>query len=194
MNKAAFYTSVRSSLFGGKITTTQFEGIETITSAFTARCLPDPRWLAYILATTYHETDKKMQPIEEYGKGQGRSYGAKVKRSGYTYETPNKIYYGRGYVQLTWYENYDKMGKILGLPLLEKPELALVPLIAARILVEGMTKGKSSFGDFTGKCLEDYFTQSKSDFIGARKIINGTDKAELIADYAIDFYSGIIVI
>ncbi len=58
-------------------------------------------------------------------------------------------------------------------------------------MIEGMTKGKSKFGDFTGKALEEYFNASKTDWINARRIINGKDKAELIASYAEKFYTAI---
>lgn len=39
-------------------------------------------------------------------------------------------------------------------------------------------------GWFTGKKLSDYITLQKSDFKGARKIINGTDKDDEIAKIA----------
>ena len=133
-----------------------------------------------------------MQPIEEYGKGKGRPYGKKIKfnRTPYTY--PDKIYYGRGDVQLTWYENYELMGKLLNIPLLEQPELALNPEISARIIIEGMTRGKSNKGDFTGVSLETYFNASKTDPVNARRIINGLDKAELIAGYYYKFYETLL--
>ncbi|TOE35570.1 hypothetical protein CGJ43_25525, partial [Vibrio parahaemolyticus] len=59
------------------------------------------QYLAYVLATTYHETGHTMKPIEEWGKGQGRPYGEPDPETGQTY-------YGRGYVQLTWLANYIK--------------------------------------------------------------------------------------
>lgn len=145
-----------------------------------------------MLATSYHETAMTMQPIEEYGKGRGRVYGKKIKHDGQTYIFPDKIYYGRGDVQLTWYENYKRMGELLGIPLLEQPELALNPEISARIMVEGMTKGKSNRGDFTGVSLENYFNSSTNDPVRARKIINGLDKASLIASYHEKFLRAII--
>ena len=64
----------------------------------------------------------------------------------------------------------------------KNPELALEPKIAAKIMVEGMTKGASIVGDFTGKCLEQFFTPTLENPKGARTIINGTDKAKEIAD------------
>jgi len=191
MNKANFYKYIRISLFDNSISTKQFEGIETIMTAFNASGFTDARYLAYMYATVYHETAKTMQPIEEYGKGKKYDYGKKLKMSRKPYTTPDLLYYGRGYVQLTWYENYANMGKILNLPLLEHPELCLTAVVSAKIMIEGMTKGKSSFGDFTGKCLENYITKDKTDFINCRRIINGLDKAELIASYANDFHNAL---
>ena len=97
------------------------------------------------------------------------------------------VYYGRGHVQLTWAKNYERMGKIVGEPLFDNPDLALKPEVSADILVEGMLRGRSSKGDFTGKSLEDYFNDSTDDPVGARRIINGVDKAVLIAGYYKNF-------
>ncbi len=183
VDRVKFYDSVRQSLFKGKILPKQFEGLECVLNEFEKQNMTDDRWLAYILATCYHETAKTMQPIEEYGKGKDYKYGKKIKRSGVPYTLPDKIYYGRGYVQLTWFENYENMGRLLNIKLLDYPELALKADIAVSILFEGMTKGHSSFGDFTGKSLEDYFNNTINDPIKARRIINGNDAAELIASY-----------
>lgn len=181
INKPNFYKSIRSQF--GKLTQTQVDGFEAIVNAWDKSGYIDTRWLAYMLATTWHETAKTMAPIEEYGKGKTRPYGKKLKHSGITYSLPNKIYYGRGFVQLTWYENYQLMGRLLKIDLLANPELTLQLDVATKILFEGMTKGSSSLGDFTGKCLEMYFNETKEDALGARRIINGTDKAELIAKH-----------
>ena len=132
-----------------------------------------------------------MMPIEEWGKGRGKSYGRKVKLSGQIYTWPDQIYYGRGDVQLTWYENYQWMGILMGLPLLEKPELTLDPEISAQILVEGMILGKSNRGDFTGLSLENYFNTHRDDPFGARRIVNGLDRAGTIAGYHYKFLEAI---
>lgn len=178
-----FFNSIRQSLFNGRLTQSQVDGINFKLAAFRSNRITDLRWQAYMLATSYHETDQKMQPIEEYGKGRGRPYGQKLTHSRKPYILPDKIYYGRGDVQLTWYENYELMGKLLGIPLLEQPELALQPDISAKIMIEGMTKGKSNRGDFTGVSLETYFNSTKCDPIQARRIINGLDQANKIAGY-----------
>lgn len=187
INRAKFFDSVRASLFANKLRVTQVDGMEAILDGWDSRSHTDLRWLAYMLATTYHETAKTMQPIEEYGKGAGRPYGKKIKQSGQPYTTPDKLYYGRGFVQLTWYENYEKMGKLLSVDLLNRPEIALALDVSTDVLFEGMLKEDSNFGDFTGRCLEQYFNDKTEDWVNARKIINGLDKAELIAGYGKKF-------
>lgn len=179
IDRPKFYNCIRKNIFG-KLTQAQVDSINAILD----ECLMlDNRQTAYVLGTAYHETAHTMLPIEEYGKGKGRRYGKKVKMSGEPYDYPDKLYYGRGFVQLTWYENYEMLGKILNIPLLEQPELALDTKIAAKILVKGM-----KYGLFTGKSLDDYFNMSKEDWINARRIVNGLDKAELVAQYAQKFY------
>lgn len=179
INRFNFFSSVRHSIFNGKIRNKQVQGLNAILDEWEAQGLTDLRWLAYMLATTYHETAGTMQPIEEYGKGKGRKYGIPDPETGL-------VYYGRGYVQLTWKANYEIMGNLLDKPLVEAPELALKPDIATQILFEGMIKGM-----FTGKKLSDYFNSTKEDWINARRIINGTDKATLIAGYANKFYNAL---
>ena len=184
-----FYKTVQSEFFNGKFSTQQYDGIQAILNKWQISGFTDLRWLAYMLGTVYHETARTMYPIEEYGKGKGRKYGKKFKQSGLPYLEPDHVYYGRGYVQLTWYENYERMGRILKIPLLTHPELALQPSIAADIMFEGMTKSVSFVGDFTGRCLEQYFDSTKEDWINARRIINGLDRADLIADYSKRFFT-----
>jgi putative chitinase len=134
-------------------------------------------WLAYGLATAWHEA--RLKPIEEWGKGKGRPYGK-------TNET-GKAPYGRGLVQLTWHKNYARADGELGLgrALVNNYDLALRPDIAASILVRGMEEGW-----FTGKSLATYIDGERgtpAQFTQARRIINGTDKAALIAGYAETF-------
>lgn len=122
---------------------------------------------AYVLATAYHETAHTMKPVREYG--------------GETYLKTKKYYpyVGMGYVQLTWDYNYKKASDKLGVDFLKEPKKLLEPKYAAPIIVIGMKEGW-----FTTKKLSDYITLNKSDFVNARRIINGTDKANTIAGYA----------
>lgn len=123
--------------------------------------------LAYVLATAYWETARTMRPVREYG-------GEKYLRAKDYYP-----YVGMGYVQLTWRRNYEKASMELGVDFVSNPRLLLEPKHAAKILVIGMVEGW-----FTGRKLSDYITLDRSDFIGARKIVNGTDKAAQIAKLA----------
>lgn len=185
INRKSFYDNFRKTF--GKITQKQVDGFEAIFNEWEEEELTDLRWLAYMLATVWHETAKTMQPIEEIGRGKNYRYGKKIKHNGTPYVMPNKLYYGRGHVQLTWFENYELMSRLLKVDLLNNPELMLNIEISIKVMFEGMLRGSSSFGDFTGKCLEMYFNDKVNDAIGARKIINGTDKAELISTYHFDF-------
>lgn len=132
----------------------------------------DPRHAAYMLATTKHECAGTWQPIAEYGRGIGKKYGKPDKRTG-------KAYFGRGYVQLTWADNYQAMGQALKVSLLEKPELAMDPEIAWEIMKRGMMRGS-----FTGVKLCQFINEDRCDYVNARKIVNGLDCAEKIAGYA----------
>jgi predicted chitinase len=171
MNLPAFFNKIRFSLFNGKLTEGQVDGIESILKQWDKSGYNDPRWLAYILATAYHETARTMQPIEEYGKGHGRKYGEPD-------VVTKKIYYGRGHVQLTWLENYVYWATRLGRDLVHHPEDALIPEVSTYILIHGMVDGT-----FTGRKLIRYFNDNSEDAVNARRIINGIDKAQLIASY-----------
>jgi predicted chitinase len=185
INKAFFFDHARQVLFSGKLSQQQVNGLNAILDEWQANYSDkDDRWLAYMLATAHHETDRKIAPIEEYGKGKTRPYGKRIKMNRQPYTDTDSIFYGRGFVQLTWYENYQKAGKKLGIDLLHKPELALDLKYATEIMFIGMIEGW-----FTGKKLSDYFLGAKQDWINARRIINGTDKANLIAGYARNYYS-----
>ncbi len=182
--RRAFFDSVKLQ-FGKTLNQNQVDGFNAILNKWESEKLTDNRWLAYMLATAWHETARTMKAIEEYGKGRGRKYGKIDKRTGYAY-------YGRGLVQLTWADNYKKMGKLLGLPLYESPQLALDIDIAVEIMFEGMLTRKSFKGDFTGKSLENYFNKTLNDPINARRIINGIDHAKLIASHYHKFLKALI--
>ncbi len=170
-----FFKLIRQSLFGS-LKPTQVDGLNFILNAFDQHDL-QLSWRAYMLATVYHECAASMMPIEEYGRGKGRRYGQKIDVDGSRYVGLNHLYYGRGYVQLTWLANYVKARNRLGLDFVNHPELALVPCHAADIMILGMAEGW-----FTGQALSDH-----QGYVGMRRIINGQDKAHLIAGYALKF-------
>ena len=89
-------------------------------------------------------------------------------------------------MQLTWAENYKTMSSLLGIDLLNNPDLALDPAVAAKIMFEGMIRGT-----FTGKSLATYFSDHVSDWRNARKIINALDHADEIAAVAKQFFAAL---
>jgi len=182
IDRKYFYDTIRWMF--KPLKSSQVAGMNLILEEWESSGYKDLRWLAYMLATVYHETDRTMQAIEEYGKGHGHKYGISDPETG-------KVYYGRGLVQLTWKRNYERMGMLLSIDLVNYPELACDPLNAVRILFEGMTKAGSDFGDFTGKCLEMYFSEFTEDWVGARRIINGLDKSTEIAEHGRNFFKGL---
>lgn len=166
MDRKKFFAGVRK-LFGGKLEQKQVEGMTAILDEWDRRGLKDMRHLAYMFATAKIETAHTMQPITEYG-------GQRYLRS--------KRYWpwiGRGFVQLTWEYNYRKAARKTGADLLSHPELALDLAIATKIMFDGMAEGW-----FTGKKLGDYFNNQKTDWVNARKIINGRDRDREIGGLA----------
>ncbi|EXL04016.1 glycoside hydrolase family 19 protein [Aquamicrobium defluvii] len=144
---------------------------------------------AYVLATAHHETAGTMKPVRETlasTDAKAKELLTKAWRAGkmkwVTRDYWSGGFFGRGYVQLTHEENYRKAGQKLGVDLVGNPSKALDPDIAVEILVLGMRDGW-----FTGKRLSDYITLSRSDYTGARRIVNGTDRADMIAGYAKTF-------
>jgi len=131
-----------------------------------------PQW-AYVFATVFHETNATFLPVKE---AYWLSEDWRKKNLRYF------PYYGRGYVQITWKDNYAKFSKDIGEDFVKNPDLVMVPKYAFRILVDGFMNGM-----FTGKKISDYIHGDVKDYRNARRCINGTDKAELIAAYALKF-------
>lgn len=169
MNEEYFFDRVRRAVFGGRLTARQVDGMNQILA------YRDTNWpkmsipeLAYVLATVTHETAFEMQPIRERG-------GQK-----YLQSKPYFPFYGRGLVQITWERNYKLFG-------VNPPDKALEWPVALDICFRGMVLGM-----FTGKKLSDYIGAGKCDYVAARRIINGTDRARLIAGYARSFKDALL--
>lgn len=175
-NPAAFFQGAKA--VTGTLTQSQVDGTNYLLDAMKAWPVS---WVAYGLATAFHETAHTMQPIKEMG---GNAYFKKrydiegdkpdlAKRLGNINAGDGVKYAGRGYVQITGRSNYERFG------IADNPDLALDPSVASKIMVQGMEKGV-----FTGKKNADYLP---GDYVGARRIINGQDAAHKIAGYARSF-------
>jgi putative chitinase len=196
--RQAFFNAVRGPLFGGRLSQQQVDGMSFKLAVWEKHHDgQDPRWLAYALATSKHETASTMWPVEEYGKGSGHEYGKPVKETG-------KAYYGRGDVQLTWDYNYKNASARLGLSgendLYWHPEKALDPRISADVMFTGMAQGWFR----SGHSLPRYFSDTNDDAYNARDIINGDKKTvpswsggqsigTLISGYYSAFYEALAV-
>ena len=173
-DRDVYFGAVREEMFSGALSQQQVDGQNVLLSLYegqyTGTPFTDIRWLAYLLATVFHECATKMWPITEMGSQsylQGKEYWPFI---------------GRGFVMITWEDNYRRASSMLGLiddrDLVSHPEMALDSLISARILFRGCAEGF-----FTGAKLGDFFNATEDNSYDARTIVNGHDKADLIAGY-----------
>lgn len=180
MNKIKFYDAIRPHL---NLTTQNIIGMDKVLDYIEAK-EENLQQAAYILATAWWETAQTMMPVREaYWKDE-----AWRKRNFRYYP-----YYGRGYIQLTWDYNYKKASDYFKVDFVKNPDLVMDPEYALPILVVGMNEGW-----FTGKKLDDYIdnidendTEELREYKNARRIVNGTDKAETIAKLTLVFEKGL---
>lgn len=207
INRTTFFAYVRKAPFGGSLMQSQVDGMNAILDHWETLAIDDARFLAYPLATAFHETGAKMQPVVE---NLNYTTAAQIRKTWPSrfasnaaaapfVRQPEKLankvyggrmgnfapgdgwkYRGRGLPQQTGREMYAKFGEEAN------PDAALDLKTSIRNMFVGMTQGI-----YTGKKLSDYFTASKDDAIGARAIINGKDKAKLIAGYYKSFLDAI---
>lgn len=145
--------------------------------------LTDSRHIAYLLATIKHETADTFEPIIERG---SRKYFDRYepatrlgKQLGNTEIGDGFRFRGRGYVQITGRHNYARLSTFVGRDLIASPDDACRPDVAYRIASIGMINGL-----FTGVRLDRYVKTRRCDYVAARRVVNGLDRAQLIAGYA----------
>lgn len=182
IDRKKFFDIIRASLFNGVLSQGQVDGMNYLLDMWEEYHFDkDIRWLAYALATAFHETAYTMEPIEEYGKGGNAAYAQPAGPYG-------NCYWGRGYVQLTWLDNYVKAQDVLKstydlvVPCVEYPHRMLEHEPSALVLYDGIINGW-----FTGVGLPDYFNDTTDDPYNARRTVNGTDKADVIKGYHFEF-------
>ena len=187
-NPQAFFDSVRASrLFGNGLKPDEVSGLETVCSVAKEAGWP-LAFAAYALATAAHETAYTMQPVRE-----AFWLNENWRRAHLRYYP----FYGRGYVQLTWEDNYKKADRELDLNgrLTGNLDLALDPDIAAKIMARGMQEGWFA-GDNRGRHTLTRYLPSNgaatlAQMTSARRIINGTDQDDKIGREAIMFQTAL---
>jgi predicted chitinase len=199
MDRKFFFDTVGRGLFKGQLTPPQIEGMTTILDAWERRFVQcDQRWLAYILATAFHETAYTMQPVREtLAESDARAIEileaafaagrlSWVKTPYWRRDEDGRSWHGRGLVQLTHKRNYEAMSMLTGIDLVADPDRAMEMDAAVTILIKGMLQGS-----FTGHKLADHLNATAEDWVNARRIVNGTDRAEKLAAYAVAFHAAI---
>lgn len=194
-----FFNHLRLHLCGGALNQEQVRGINAILASWARHGSPDDRpQLAYVLATAFHETAGRLQPAREtlaLSDAQAidrleRAFQAgrlpQVKSPYWRVDATGQSWFGRGFVQLTHKRNYAAMANVLGVDLVTDPTRAMALDIAADILVVGMRDGL-----FSGRKLDDYLTKDGADWLNARRIVNGMDRADVVAGHAKVILSGL---
>lgn len=179
----------------------QQDGFKALLDWWSANGTGDVAQLAYVLATAWHETGRRMQPVREaFGLDEAqtlrrlRDARARGIIHGDYFEPQANgcCYYGRGFVQLTHGDNYRRVGERLGLgqALFDDPDLALGMDVAVPTLFVGMLEGL-----FRGRRLDQFVNgpASHDAFVRARDVVNGGgDRAEKIAAYADRFLACLV--
>ena len=204
MDRAKFFARLKGAApFSGKLSAPQVQGIEAILDSAERNRVTDPRQVAHVLGEVFHETGGHMLPIKEtvFPSHKDKNPSDKMVISRLdrawkagklgTVKTPywRDGWFGRGPIQITHKTNYEKLGKVLGVDLVGKPELALDPKIGADIAVVGCRDGLFR----KGHKLSTYFSASKNDPRGARNIVNGDVKKNggVVADHHAAFLAAI---
>jgi len=205
LDRSKFFAAIRP-LFG-KLTVAQVAGLNRLIDAFLLYALIlDRRHLAYILATSFHETGRRMQPVRE---GFADSTAQAISRLNAAWaagklkwvKTPywRAGWFGRGDVQLTHEANYrgairDAVLKVFSIDIHADPDAVLRGDISAFVVIEGVTRGVTKRPDFTAFAIEDFLNATTTDYDNARKSVNPGEKDSYrkVGDYARRFEAALV--
>ena len=160
-------TVLASKLFPYTKTSNIAKNLPYITTAMAAFGLTEANMICVALGTIRAETEGFV-PISELP-SHFNTLPGQAAFSFYDYKLGNinpgdgARFRGRGYVQLTGRDNYEKFGKVLDVSLLENPDSACAPEVAACLLAAFLNAHK----DQLSRALD------KNDLKAARKIVNG---------------------
>ena len=199
IDRKAFFDEVRGALYGGRLRGSAVEGLTALIDRFEhGGETRDRRFLAYMLATAHHETGGRMQPVRETFAATDAAAIGRLDRAFAAGRLPQvstpywrrdgegRSWLGRGLVQLTHRRNYARMAELTGIDLVGRPERAMETAVSVEILFTGMLRGA-----FTGRRLGDHFSLDHADWVGARRIVNGLDRAERVAGFGQAFFAAL---
>lgn len=209
IDRKVFFDAIRPVLYPKGLTQQAVDGLEYILATW-EKGYQDRTPLtqfAAVLGQVHLETAHTMQPIHEYGDAGyffrmydvGGSRPQKARELGNVNPGDGARFAGMGYIQSTGRANARRATRRmreLGLiradvDFEESPELLMRPEYAVHVMFLGMEEGW-----FTGRRLDDVVDavedgDEHADFVKARAIINGSDKAGLIADYSDAFLAAL---
>ena len=199
IDREMFFDAVRGPLYGGRLAQRQVAGLTAVLDRFEADGESgDWRFLAYMLASAHHETGGRMQAVRETFAASDevaigrldRAFAAgklpQVLEPYWRRDAAGKSWLGRGLVQITHRRNYERLSQLIGIDLVARPERAMEIAVSVDILFVGMLHGA-----FTGRRLADHFSVGRADWVGARRIVNGLDRAERVAGYGRTFFAAL---
>lgn len=199
IDRKGFFDAVRGALHGGRLARGQVDGLSALLDRFERGGeTRDLRFLAYMLATAHHETGGRMQPVRETFAATDeaaivrldRAFAAgrlpQVSAPYWRRDADGRSWLGRGLVQITHRRNYERLSGLTGIDLVGRPERAMEMAVSVEILFLGMLRGA-----FTGRRLAEHFSGGRADWVGARRIVNGLDRAERVAEYGRAFLAAL---
>jgi putative chitinase len=185
-DRKVFFTYVRRSPFGGKLSQEQVDGMNDMLDWFEKSTVEDVRWVARVFAEVHHETGALMIPVRETFASSTRQAIARLNdafNKGRMKNVRTRYWldgwFGRGRIQVTHRDNYVYAQEKTGLQLVSNPDLLLLSKNDVRVSLPGTIEGWWTRGKHS---MSDYFNETTDDPVGARRIVNGTDKAKHIAE------------
>jgi hypothetical protein len=139
------------------------------------QAVTDANHIAYVLASAHHESGMGAA-MTEHDSGQRYEGRADL---GNTQAGDGPRYRGRGFVQITGRSNYTRYSRLMNEDMVNHPERAADPDVSARFTVDGMVNG--TFTNLTGGIARFNRPEGAYDFVHARQLVNGMDRAEAIA-------------
>ena len=150
INRDFFFQRVRQDLMGGSLKSSQVNGLTAILDEWEGgHADEDDRWLAYMLGTTHHETDRTIQPIHEYGNAARfrKLYDVEGDRpqTAINTATPRQATASN----IVAAASCNSRGRtttpqcrtVTGVDLVNNPDQAMDPLVATKVMFYGMING-----------------------------------------------------